>query len=361
VPNRLKLTDLSINALKTDTTTWDTLLPAFGVRVGKHAKTFIVIQDGGRRIKLGRYPEISLAEARKKARLVLSGEVQQLSSLTARDALNAYETVHLAPNYKPATAYRTVNLIQRHFAPLMDKPLEAIKTEQILALYPTMTQSNANHLHDMLRTFFNWARHRKMITVSPLTDIELPYRQTERDRILSDIELVTLYRAATAAKTTFSTILLLAIHTGLRRANIAELEWDWVSDDLITFPAKVMKTAQPFLLPNLIGDILAQIPRTGRYVFPSENGTPFSGFSKGKLAFDKTHTVTGYTLHDCRRTFRTNLTRWNCCNSEIAEMLLAHQVGSKIRRTYDRYSYQDEKREAMLAYETHLKRVLQIP
>jgi hypothetical protein len=37
---------------------WDASLKAFGVRVGKNRKTFIVIRDGGRRIKVGQYPDI---------------------------------------------------------------------------------------------------------------------------------------------------------------------------------------------------------------------------------------------------------------------------------------------------------------
>ena len=49
MPNRLRLTDISVRALKpaaAQTTFWDDTLPAFGIRVGRRSKAFIVIRDG---------------------------------------------------------------------------------------------------------------------------------------------------------------------------------------------------------------------------------------------------------------------------------------------------------------------------
>jgi hypothetical protein len=63
---RVRLTDITIDELpksKTRVTYWDESLPAFGVRVGARRKTFIVIMNGGRRIKLGNYPSTTLRAA----------------------------------------------------------------------------------------------------------------------------------------------------------------------------------------------------------------------------------------------------------------------------------------------------------
>jgi hypothetical protein len=52
----VRLTDIAIVKLpqqKAQITYWDETLPAFGVRVGARRKTFIVVMNGGRRIKLG--------------------------------------------------------------------------------------------------------------------------------------------------------------------------------------------------------------------------------------------------------------------------------------------------------------------
>ena len=66
----VRLTDISLSKLpqsKERVTYWDESLPAFGVRVGARRKTFIVILNGGRRIKLGNYPVTSLKDARREA------------------------------------------------------------------------------------------------------------------------------------------------------------------------------------------------------------------------------------------------------------------------------------------------------
>jgi integrase len=59
----------------------------------------------------------------------------------------------------------------------------------------------------------------------------------------------------------------------------------------------------------MVDGIADQIPATmtpSELLFPSESGTPFSASSKNKRKFDALCGVTGWTLHDLRRTFATN-------------------------------------------------------
>jgi hypothetical protein len=94
---KLKLTDLAINSLAPGKTHWDLLLPAFGVRVGKHRKTFIIVTSKGNRIKLGTYPALTLQQARDQARKIISKAQTPLNSpasepptLTFAEALDQY-------------------------------------------------------------------------------------------------------------------------------------------------------------------------------------------------------------------------------------------------------------------------------
>jgi len=79
---RVKLTDLSSQSFKhqhPQVTVWDTMLPAFGVRVGSRSKTFIVMPGKARkRQTIGRYPAWTLLKAREKARLMISGSIDSL-------------------------------------------------------------------------------------------------------------------------------------------------------------------------------------------------------------------------------------------------------------------------------------------
>ena len=89
---RMKLTDLTVEKLKfrsPQVTVYDLALPAFGVRVGARSKTFVIIQGKARkRTTIGRYPAISLSEARKRAAVLLGDAPPSMVKLS--EALDTY-------------------------------------------------------------------------------------------------------------------------------------------------------------------------------------------------------------------------------------------------------------------------------
>ena len=69
------LTDIVVSRLKTPGIYYDQMTPAFGIRVGKHRKAWVITQGTDRqRISIGKYPQMSLADARKEAKKRLSQE-----------------------------------------------------------------------------------------------------------------------------------------------------------------------------------------------------------------------------------------------------------------------------------------------
>ena len=70
---RTTLTENAIRAADPDTTLWDGSTKHFGVRVyAGGQKSFIVLLGSGRRVVIGQYPTITLAQARHKARQILA-------------------------------------------------------------------------------------------------------------------------------------------------------------------------------------------------------------------------------------------------------------------------------------------------
>ena len=90
-------------------------------------------------------------------------------------------------------------------------------------------------------------------------------------------------------------------------------------------------------------DLLDTLPRESDYVFAGRNGA-IHGHSRSKTRLDKDSGVTGWVIHDLRRTARSLMSRAGV-SSDIAELCLGHVLPG-IRATYDRHSYMDEKREA---------------
>lgn len=92
------------------------------------------------------------------------------------------------------------------------------------------------------------------------------------------------------------------------------------------------------------------------FVFTTDGANPISGFAKFKLAFDKACGVTGWRLHDLRRTARSLMSQAGV-PTDHAERCLGH-VMPGVRGVYDRYEYLDEKREAFDRPAALIKRIV---
>jgi len=132
-----------------------------------------------------------------------------------------------------------------------------------------------------------------------------------------------------------------------------------VGDNWI-IPAQRYKTNLELVIPLSAAGraVLARVPRIGNsdFVFTTDGKTPISGFSKFKRAFDQACGVTGWTLHDLRRTARSLMSRGGV-PSDHAERALGHVIGG-IRATYDRHAFYAEKKHAFAVLADQLEHIL---
>lgn len=360
-------TDLSIRALKASSeyvTYWDRALPAFGVRVGKHTKTFVVLHGKRRtRRSLGRYPAVSLKKAREAAVLILHGSETVTAApdpLPASKAAKLFFETH-RPHNKERTKKETKRVLDRHFLALhADTPIGRITTTDVVAITDKLlrTPAEAIHVHAALKTFFNWALHRHLIERSPLAGLPLPARPTTRSRVLSDGELVAVYLAAERLGYPFGTIVILCILTAQRRSEIASLKWSYIRPETITLPALVCKNNREHVFPNTVGGILKTIPQTSPYLFPSARGY-YTSWTRGKRRLDALAAVGDhYVLHDLRRTFSSKCAEWRIAPPHIVERILNHtnptSLGGQVGQIYNRHEYLPEMRDCLHDFERHL-------
>jgi integrase len=189
-----------------------------------------------------------------------------------------------------------------------------------------------------------------------------------RGRVLTDEELVEIYRAAKAIRSPYGAIVQLLILTGQRRTEIASLRRDYVDLDAntICLPSGLAKNAREHLFPigALSVELLSKTCRRGGLLFPARGTTdaPFSGWSKSKVALDKICGVTAWTLHDLRRTFATKMAALGT-PIHVTERLLNHVSGgiSGIVAVYNRHTYMGEMQEALEKYDRHLFELFQEP
>ena len=96
--------------------------------------------------------------------------------------------------------------------------------------------------------------------------------------MLTDAELVAVYRAAMEMGHPFGYMILLCIHCAFRIGEVAGMKWSYITKDYFTIPAEVYKTGREHILPNLLGENLALVPKVSEYLFPSRRGTPITSY-----------------------------------------------------------------------------------
>jgi len=194
----MKLTDLVIRALlvpaKGQKTYRDGVLPGFGCRVSQGgAKTFVVQYGADRRlITIGRYPIISLADAREEAKRILAEATlgkHRPRSIRWDEARELYLAACNEKN-RASTVYAYSRILKRHFA-FGRQQLTEITPEDIeRKLGNIKARAERNHALVAVKVFLGWCQKppRRYIPHNPCEGM-VPTKRKARKRILTDAEL----------------------------------------------------------------------------------------------------------------------------------------------------------------------------
>jgi integrase len=361
----MQLTDLSIRALKADAQTdyWDTKMPGFGIRVGKRAKTFMVKKDN-RRINVGRYPDMSLADAKREGRRIMAetSAPPRPRNVKFAEAVKEFIEQHYADK-RPRVRAEAKRLLENHFGSAFDqKDLTSITDEDIGDQLANLAHVPSEQLHAFraLRTFLRWCIRppRRYLPHSPLEGYEAPSQDRKGKRILSDDELMKVWEASEGQ---YGAMVRLLVLWGARNGEVARTRRSWIENGVLTIPGEFTKNHRDHaipLLPMALAILEAQ-PNTGDFYFPGhwDFETHFQDGSWGKLKREiaKRSGVQGWQMRDIRRTFRSNLPKIGV-SRDLAERLLNHVSGTRneLDEIYDRYDYLDEKRQALARWEARL-------
>ena len=369
----MHLTDLRIRQLKPPVrgqkTHFDDALPGFGVRVSQGgSKSFVVMYGSNRRLKtVGRYPKLSLADARREAKR-LQVELLDEQPLAPHEKVG-FDTARrrFLADSKVRNKERTYQdykrLLHRHFS--FSQDLGDLKRADIMSAVEGLssTPSEQQHAFVAIRVMMNWCVKRGFLEHSPVPPVS--FKRSSRATILSDADLAAVWERAVEVGYPYGTITQLLILTGQRRGEVAGLRRSWFEDDLVVYPEGFTKNKREHRLPlsPLAQEIIAKVPDTGDLLFPARGSEDrcFNGWGKSKERFDKPLTVAPYTLHDIRRTFSSNLARMGV-PIFVTERLLNHISGtvSGVAAVYNRYSYLDEMRAAVRQHDEFLATLTQI-
>lgn len=357
---------------------WDGRIAGFGVRVSKSGtKTFMLVyrhRGRPRRLTLGRYPVLSLADARAKAMqallLVNQGQDPALSDQTENSTSHQFDSVvrqfvsrYCSVENKASTAKETERLLTKHFVGAWGKrDIRDIRQSHINAVLDSLVAANkpseANHALGVVKTLFNWAADRELIAVSPCLKVKKPAKHGSRARVLTEPELSAVWSASAAEGYPFGSMTQLLILTGQRRGEVTSMRWSQIDLEARTWTisAELSKNGREHLLPlsSRAMGLIQALPRFDTdLLFPARgnDSNVISGFTRAKNRLDRITGVEGWTLHDLRRTTATYLAKLET-QPHVIERILNHVSGTfaGVAGVYNRHTYFDEMREALEAW-----------
>jgi integrase len=361
-----------------------------------------------KRLSLGVYPEVSLAEARKlredARRLIAAGtdpsdirkadKVAQAEKAEASRLADAglpgpgtfefvarewLKTVHEAKVSAGHAARTRVRFEQDVFPWLGRRPIAQIEAPQLLECLRRIEGrgaiETAHRAKDACGQVFRFAIASglcKRDVAADLKDALRPVPTRHHAAIVDPTPAAALLRdmeayqghPVTRAALALSALLL------LRPGELRHMEWAWVDLDaaLLTVPGKVMKRTKadkadgpPHLVPLAAQAVeilrtLKPVTGHGRYVFPalttgercmSEN-TVRSALRRLGYANDD------MTAHGFRAMARTMIAERLGIAPEVIEAQLAHAVAGPLGRAYDRTTFMAQRTEMMTKWADYL-------
>ena len=359
----------------------DSELKGFNVRVTSGgAKSFCLekrIKGRNVRKMIGRYPDMSVEQARRQAHIWLGllaegknpfqeDDDRARDKLTLLYVLEAY--LEARKSLRPQTAIDYRQLVNRAFRDWRNRSLRDINKVMIQQRHRWLGRRNgphyANNALRLLRALYNFAgaayddtEGHPLIPVNPvlvLTQTRAWYPKKRRRTVITRAQLPAWYKAVLGLRTQLkdpdkpekgldleaglvSDYLLLLLFTGLRRNEGTSLRFDNIDfiDRTMTIPDT--KNGEPLTLP--LSDFLVELlerrlnETTGPFVFPG--GGKRGHLIEPKRQVKRVIQASGvpFMLHDLRRTFVTVAESLDLSHYAI-KRLVNHKISGDVTAGY---------------------------
>jgi integrase len=388
-----RLTNIAIDQLKPAATRRE--IPDTAAR-----GLYVIVQPSGRRRFCVRYRHggksrkltlaagLSLADARLAAAAALRDverghdpavakrDAKAAAELAAANTLRAVAEAYLArEEHKPlGKRLRTIDQRRATFTRLIypklaHRPIAEIRRSEVVALLDHVEAERGGRMADevlgCLRIVFDWHALRDDTFRTPLVRGMTITKPADRIRIrvLSDDEVRRLWRAADEMGPPFGAFTQFILLTATRRNEAAQMTRGEVKDGDWLISAARYKNKHDHMVPlsKAAQALLAKLPVFVGcdYYFTGDGQHAIAGFSSAKAKLDKLSGVSGYRLHDLRRTSRSLMSAAGI-NPDHAERCLGHALPG-LRKTYDQHEFYSEKKAAFELLAAYIARVVDPP
>ena len=383
-----RLTDKGVAALKPKAQRYEVWEgDGFGLRITpRGVKSFVWVfrfKNRTRRITLGQYPAMGLADARFKLaevrRTLGEGKDPGAEVVEFRRAERAADTVEtLVDDYlenwakprKRSAAEDERCLRKDVVSAWKGRKAKDIQRRDVIALLDGIVARGspimANRTFEITRKMFNWAISRDILAVNPCHMLKPPAKESSRDRVLNSDEILTFWHGLNAAIMTETMRLAMRfmLTTAQRRGEVMGAEWSEIQGTIWMIPGERAKNGLPHRVPlsELATALLAEIKANAggsNWLFPSPRTDKHIRGSAVDHSMRRNLDAIGLPdirPHDLRRSAASHMASLGIGRLTIGKVL--NHVDSGVISTYDRYSYDDEKRRALEAWGRRLEEIV---
>jgi len=388
----MKLTDRQIKNLKTTKERYEIWEGnGFGIRLfptGKKSWVFMYRFNGkARRLTLGHYPQMTVAEAHAahgQALTELEKGIDPGTNLVKFNKENrtAQTVENLANEYiekwaKPRKrSWREdERMLRKDVIPTLGRyKAKTITRRDIVVLLDKVSERGAsiaaNRTLAVTRRMFNFAVERDILEISPCYNIKAPTKENRRDRLLSSEEIKAFWHGLDNASMFESTKLALRLQlvTAQRKGELVSAEWEEfdLNNGWWTIPASKAKNGNHHRVPlsplalKLLKELKA-LAKDSKWLLPSPRGnnhvipTSIDHALRNNLEKFGENTKP-FTPHDLRRTAASHMTALGISRLVVSKLL--NHAENSVTAVYDRHAYNQEKENALKLWAKQLERIL---
>lgn len=283
------------------------------------------------KIKIGKFPDLSIENARKQAQIIKAeiaqginpkDEIRKLKSeITFKELFDRYINNHAKYNNK--SWKEDIEDINRNLKHWLNKKISKITKEEILKIFqeksvkkyvegtkiPRGGKGGANRLLDRISAIFNKAVEWNMLEKNPASGIK-KHKIKSRDRFLTESEMPRFFDALrNCTNQDLQDYVYISLYTGARKENIVSMQWKDLDLKNATWLIPVTKNDTSQLV-HLHLDLIEILKRkrklqgnNSKFVFASHSkkGHVLS-FKKGWANLIRSADIENFRIHDMRRT-----------------------------------------------------------
>jgi len=337
-------------------------------------------------INIGKYPSVSLVNARKKAvgyRDLLAQDIDPKENrdqkLDEEKAITEHTVKNIALEWYELKKHSVTEdyakdiwrSLERHIFPKLENtPISNITAPMVIELLRPI-EANGNletvkRLTQRLNEIMTYAVNGGIIFSNPLSGIKANFKKPKKSHMLAlkpeELPELMITIANASIKRTTRCLIEWQLHTMTRPSEAAGAKWEEIDleNNIWTIPAERMKKRREHVVPLTeqtlaLIEVMKPISAHRDFLFPSDrNPRTHANSQTANVALKRMNFGGRLVSHGLRSIASTTLNEQGLFEADLVEAALAHVSDNEVRNAYNRTDYLERRKPMMSWWSKHI-------